>query len=162
MMNSLVFSPQTNEVQFDEKWSFSGKKEKNCNPEDSEDEDCGDIWDHIAIDPENRLIICIITGKRTAKNTRRIVNEFKKRTGGRTMRLITTDMYKPYIEAILLEYGELISPKSTGKRGRPRKPHRVPKQGLTYAIVKKHLNRGKIAKVETEIIFGHKKMWMPH
>jgi hypothetical protein len=49
----------------------SGKKEKNCNPEYPKDEGCGDIWDHIAFDPENRLVICVITGKRTAKNTRK-------------------------------------------------------------------------------------------
>jgi IS1 family transposase len=153
----LLFPPHTNEVQFDEKWSFSGKKEKNCNQENPGDEDFGDIWDHIAFDPENRLIICVIPGKRTAKNTRKIVKEFKKRTGGKTMRLITTDMYKPYIEAILTEYGIIISPTSTGKRGRPRKPHRIPKPGLNYAMVKKHLKRGKIVKVETEIIFGTQK-----
>jgi IS1 family transposase len=156
-MNLLLFPPHTNEVQFDEKWSFSGKKEKNCNPEEPDDEDRGDIWDHIAFDPENRLIICVITGKRTAKNTHKIVREFKKRTGGRMMRLITTDMYKPYIGAILTEYGVIINPTSTGKRGRPSKPHYVPKPGLTYAMVKKHLKRGKIVKVETEIIFGTQK-----
>ncbi|MFH0966859.1 MAG: hypothetical protein V1862_04160 [Methanobacteriota archaeon] len=157
MLNSLLFPPQTNEVQFDEKWSFSGKKEKNCNPEDPEDENCGDIWDHIAFDPENRLILCVIPGKRTAKNTRKIVKEFKKRTGGKLMRLITTGKYKPYIDAILTEYGVIIGPSSTGKCGRPRKSHRVPKSGLNYAMVKKHLKRGKIVKVETEIIFGTQK-----
>lgn len=150
----MLFPPQTNEVQFDEKWSFTGKKEKNCNPEDPNDENMGDNWDHIAFDPENRLIICVIPGKRTAENTRKLVYEFKTRTGGQIMRLITTDKYMPYIEAIFAEYSEIINPVSTGKPGRPRKSFRVPKPGLTYAMVKKHLKRGRIYKVDTEIIFG--------
>lgn len=154
-MNSLLFPPQTNEVQFDEKWSFFGKKEKNCDPEDPNDNGCGDVWDHVAFDPENRLVISVVPGKRTAENTHKIVKEFKNKTGGRMMRLITTDMYMPYKDAILAEYCEVINPVPTGKPGRPKKPYRVPKAGLNYAMVKKRLKKGRISKVETEIIFGN-------
>jgi hypothetical protein len=31
------FPPKTNEVQFDEKWAFVGKKEKRCNDNDPAD-----------------------------------------------------------------------------------------------------------------------------
>ena len=63
--NELVaFSPLTREVQFDEKWSFVFKKEKNCTPEEK---DCGDNWDHIAIDSEARLVLDVVPGKRTCQ-----------------------------------------------------------------------------------------------
>jgi hypothetical protein len=41
------------EVQFDEKWAFVEKKQKNCDPSDPEDDDKGDQWDHTAIDVES-------------------------------------------------------------------------------------------------------------
>lgn len=157
MMYSFLFPPLTNEVQCDEKWSFVGKKEKNCDSEDPMDEDYGDIWDFTALDPESRLILYVLTGKRTSENIHKIVREIKKRTQGRMLRLITTDKYMPYKEAILVEYGEVIHPEHTGRRGRPKKPYRIPKRGLNYAMVKKHLKRGRIVKVDTEIVFGTKK-----
>ena len=50
--NSWLFPPQTREAQFDEKWSFVGKKEKHCDPAQPEDARQGDNWDHVAFDPE--------------------------------------------------------------------------------------------------------------
>jgi hypothetical protein len=70
------------------------------------------------------------------------------------MRLITTDKYIPYIEAILVGYGKLVNPERTDNRGRPKKPYLEVPSGLVYAMVKKHLSRKKFYKVETELIFG--------
>lgn len=64
-MSSWPFPPQTKEVQFDEKWSFVGKKEE---PSDSHDPPgFGQNWDHTAIDAESRLLLSLVPGKRTAK-----------------------------------------------------------------------------------------------
>ena len=49
--SSWLFPPRTREVQFDEKWSFVGKKQKNCDPLDPTDDHTGDYWDHVAFDP---------------------------------------------------------------------------------------------------------------
>lgn len=135
-MNWLVFPPQTNEVQFDEKWIFVGKKEKNCDPYDPRDDNYGDNWDHIAYDPEHRLILTVIPGKRTAENTQKLINDFIRRTGGKLMRLITTDKYLPYKDAILVGYGRMVNPERTGKRRHPKKPYWEVPSGLVYAIVK--------------------------
>ena len=59
-----LFPPKTREVQFDEKWSFVGKKEKHCDPDDAKQ---GDNWDHVALDPEHRLVVSVVPGKRTGK-----------------------------------------------------------------------------------------------
>ncbi len=72
-MNSWLFPPQTCEVQFDEKWAFVGKKEKNCDPNDPDDDKCGDNWDHVAFDPEHRLVVSVVPGKRTLENTQKAV-----------------------------------------------------------------------------------------
>jgi len=42
----------------DEKWSFVQKKEKNCAPEG--EPGCGDNWDHVAFDPEHRLVLKVV------------------------------------------------------------------------------------------------------
>lgn len=154
MMNWWLFPPQTNEVQFDEKWSFVRKKEKNCDPSDPNDDNFGDSWDHVAFDPEHRLVLGVVPGKRNAENIRKIVLDCKKRTNGKIMRLITTDMYAPYIDAILEAYGALVLPSPTGKRGRPKKPYIVPIPGLTYAMIKKTLKKGGISCVRKIIVFG--------
>ena len=56
-MSSWLFPPQTLEAQFDEKWSFVGKKEKHCDHTDPADDRCGDCWDYVALDPEHLLAI---------------------------------------------------------------------------------------------------------
>ena len=113
------------------------KKEKNCDPLDPADDRKGDTWDHVAIDAESRLVISVVPGERTAENVAAVVEDFKRRTGGRAMDLITTDGYPAYEEAILDAYGETVTPPRTGKRGRPRASSKVPPAGLTYAVVEK-------------------------
>ncbi len=108
--NSWPFPPQTREVQLDEKWSFVGKKEKHCDPADPDDAKQGDNWDHVALDPEHRLVVSVAPGKRTAEKVEALVEDLKQRTGGRPMNLITSDEYKPYRGAILKAYGEEVVP----------------------------------------------------
>jgi hypothetical protein len=148
------FPPRTREAQLDEKWAFVAKKEANCDPDDPSDSRKGDHWDHVALDPDHRLVVCVVPGKRTAENTGALVREFHRRTSGRLMDLITTDEYAPYRGAILEAYGETITPPRTGKRGRPRKPFKAPPAGLTYATVHKTRVKGRVTKVEQRIIFG--------
>jgi len=78
MMSLWPFPPKTVEAQFDEKWAFVGKKRNHC--DDNVPDDCrqGDNWDHVAYDPEHRLVISVIAGKRTAKNIEKLVFDFKR------------------------------------------------------------------------------------
>ena len=148
------FPPLTREAQFDEKWSFVAKKEKNCDETDPADDRKGDTWDHVAIDAESRLVISVVAGERTAENVVAVVNDFRRRTGGRLMDLITTDGYPAYEDAILEAYGETITPPRTGKRGRPRSPYKVAPQGLTYAVVEKTREKGRVVSIATRVVLG--------
>ena len=149
--NWWLFPPKTNEVQFDEKWAFVAKKEKNC----AEGESCrGDCWDHTAIDPETRLVVSLKIGKRTAEAATELVRDFHQRTGGRVMRLITSDEYPAYPDAIRTVYGRVVTPPRTGRRGRPRKPYTVISSGVTYATVHKHRENGRVVRVSTRVVFG--------
>jgi IS1 family transposase len=154
MTNWSRFPPRTREVQFDEKWAFVAKKQANCDPDDPADARKGDCWDHVALDPEHRLIVAVVPGKRTAAHVAALVGEFRRRTACRPMSLITTDEYAPYREAILHAYGTTVTPLRTGKRGRPRKPHVVAPASLLYATLHKTRRRGRVVKAGPKLVFG--------
>ena len=149
--NSWLFPPTTSEVQFDEKWAFVGKKEKNCAPDDPRRGDC---WDHTAIDPETRLVVSLVVGKRTAEAVTDVVRDFRRRTGGRVMRLITSDEYPAYPEAIRAAYGTTVVPPRTGRPGRPRAPYTVVPPDVTYATVHKERENNRVVRVSTRVVFG--------
>jgi len=110
----------------------------------------------VAYDPEHRLVVSVVPGKRTAKNIEKLVFDFKKRTGGRIMNLMTSDEYKPYKRAILKAYGKNTKVAHTGKRGRPKGSRRVPAKDLTYATVHKTRRKGRVVKIDLRTVFGNK------
>src|SRR5687768_5157653 len=75
-----VFAPRTREVQRDEKWSFVFKKQKNCDPLDPADDQRGDWWDHVAYDPEHRLVLAVVPGARVTENAVEVVQQVADRT----------------------------------------------------------------------------------
>ena len=113
----VALSPETRELQMDEKWSFVAKKEKNCDEDDPEDRFRGDCWDHVAFDPEHRLVVSVVPGERTAESVQELVGDVKERLGGRAPELITTDEYSAYEGAILEAFGTEVVPPRTGKPG---------------------------------------------
>jgi IS1 family transposase len=141
-------------VQFDEKWSFVAKKEKHCDPNDPDDDEQGDNWDHVAFDPEHRLVVSVIPGKRTDTHTQLLVDDFKKRTGGRLMNLMTSDEHPAYQKAIFEAYAEVREQPRTGRSGRPKKPVKVLPKKLKYAVVHKERQKGRVVKVTTRVVFG--------
>jgi IS1 family transposase len=138
-------------VQFDEKWSFVECKEKHCQPEDVRRGDC---WDHTAFDPESRLVVSLAVGKRTAAAVLELVRDFHRRTGGRVMRLMTSDEYPAYADAIRATYGATVVPQRTGRPGRPRKPYTALPPGVTYATIHKHRENGRVVRVSARVVFG--------
>jgi len=141
-------------VQFDEKWAFVGKKDKHCDPTDPADAKQGDNWDHVALDPEHRLVVSVVPGKRTAKNVEKLVQDCKHRTAGRSMNLITSDEYPAYPPAILNAYGTEVVPPRTGKPGRPKAPYKVAPPELRYATVHKTREKGRVVQVDFRVVFG--------
>ena len=125
----VAHSPETREIQIDEAWSFVAKKEKNCDEGEPEDRFRGDCWDHVAFDPEHRLVVSVVPGERTAESVQELVGDVKERLGGRIPGLITTDEYSAYEGAILEAFGTEVVPPRTGKPGRLRSPYKVAPRG---------------------------------
>ena len=151
---SWPFPPRTTQLQFDEMWAFVAKKEANCDRSDPDDDHKGDYWDHVAFDPEHRLVVEVVPGARTIENTEALVAHARRRTGGRLMNLLTSDAYPAYETAIRRAYGETVTPPRTGKPGRPKAATRVVPEGLTYAVVEKTLKKGRVVDVQRRVVFG--------
>jgi IS1 family transposase len=130
------------------------KKEAHCDRSNPADDHKGDYWDHVAFDPENRLVVAVVPGARDVENTETLVGEFRRRTGGRIMRLMTSDSYTAYKTAILGIYGQTVTPPRTGKPGRPRGLYQVPPAGLVYATVEKVKAKGRVVEILTHVVFG--------
>jgi len=150
-----LFPPSTRQVQCDEKWAFVAKKQCHCQADQPADAQRGDPWDHVAYDPEHRLVLSVVCGKRTAAHVRRLMADFKRRTQGRILDLITTDDYRPYRKAIWDIYGRPWAPSRTHRRGRhsPR-TYRVPPPELNYAVLHKTRQHGRVVGLEQRIVLG--------
>jgi hypothetical protein len=154
MTSSWLFPPQTIEVQFDEKWSFVDKKQKKCDPADRADDHEGDSWDHIALDPEHRLVLAVVPGARSIENAEEIVAAAKDRTAGATPRLVTSDECPAYALAIEAAFGVPVSGPTTGPGRRPILPQQRLPADLTYATVHKERENNRVVAVERQLILG--------
>jgi IS1 family transposase len=108
----------------------------------------------VAFDPEHRLVVSVVPGKRTEDKTHQLVQDFKERTGGRIMNLMTSDEYPVYKTAIFEAYAVEKEQPRTGRRGRPRKPKKILPKKLRYATVHKERKNGRVVKVTTRPVFG--------
>ncbi|WP_422924676.1 hypothetical protein [Singulisphaera sp. PoT] len=124
-----------------------GKKQRNCDLAEPDDAHRGDYWDHVAYDPEHRLVLAVVPGARTAENAEAIVAEVRGRLGGRAPALMTGDEYAPYEAAIEGVFGE-AEPRARGP-GRPRLlPRRRLPEGFVYATVHKTREGNRVIAVE--------------
>jgi hypothetical protein len=153
--SSWLFPPRTREVQFDEKWAFVAKKQRNCDPADPADDHKGDYWDHVAYDPEHRLVLAVIPGARPIENAEAIVAEVKDRLGPEPPRLITSDEHPAYESAIEATFGRPVAPeRPAGPGPRPIVPERRVPEGLAYATVHKEREGGRVVAVRRSVVLG--------
>jgi len=125
-MSSWAFPPSTEKLQVDEAWSFVGKKQKNCDPSnDGGDATQGDQWDHVALDPDSRLVLSVQVGKHLGEVAEALLQDVKGRLGRRTPQLITSDEWNAYDDVIQKVFGEVVVPPRTGKPGRKCHDHAV-------------------------------------
>jgi hypothetical protein len=100
------------------------------------------------------LVVSLVVGKRTAEAVHEVVRDFRRRTGSRVMRLMTSDEYPAYTDAIRAAYGQQVVPPRTGRPGRHRKAYTVVPPAVTYATVHKHRENGRVVRVSTRVVFG--------
>lgn len=144
-------------LEFDEKWSFIMKKQKNITIDDDVEE-VGEHWDVNCIDPESKLLLTLVTGARTAETIHQAVSDAAQRLAQGSHPAIFNDGEPAYQDAILAVFGHPYPAPRSSHLGRPPVPIiRVP-QDLSYAQIIKHRTRGKVEHVEIRPIFGKGKL----
>ena len=99
-------------------------------------------------------MLSALVGKRLAENAEYLVEDVKRRLGGRAPELITSDEYAPYKEAIEKVFGRVVTPPRTGKPGRPAGPRLEMPAELNYATVNKSRQKGRVTAVTTRVVLG--------
>lgn len=99
----LLRSVPAKDVQGDEIWGFVGMKEKTKTRQKLVADDLGDAYCFVAIERTTKLILAWHLGKRDQCNTRTFVSEVERATRGRIQ--FSTDGFKPYPQAVRLEFG---------------------------------------------------------
>ena len=114
----------------------------------------GDDWDHTAVDPESRLLLALVPGKRDGPTCGRLIHQVHDRTGGRTDLLLTSDEHAPYETAIRQVYGVATPRPRRPGPGRPPNPVKVIPAKLCYATVRKRRQKGRVVEVVRTQVFG--------
>ena len=96
------------------------KKQKNCDATNPDDDHCGDYWDHVAFDPEHKLVLAVVPGARTEENARAIVAEVEQRVGCDPPPSMTSDEYPAYATAIEEVFSKPVPAPLQRKPGRLR------------------------------------------
>jgi len=99
-------------------------------------------------------VLSVVPGARTAENAEAVVADVKERTGGRPLRLMTSDAYPAYQEAILQVYGTEVTTTPTGRDSQRMVPEKVAPPELTYATVEKKRRLGRVVEILVHLIFG--------
>ncbi len=134
-----------------------GKKQAQCDPIDPDDAQCGDHWDHVAYDPEHRLVLAVVPGGRTVENTEAIVEEMARRLDPSKDLLITTDELPAYESAIHKTFGEPVDEPGRRRPGRPRiLPKTTMPARVVYATVRKRREGNRVVGVTRVLVDGTK------
>jgi IS1 family transposase len=135
------------------------KKDKNCDLDDPDDAKQGSYWDHVIIDPETKLIVSLVVGRRTADTVVQVFTDFYERTGGALPELITTDEYAVYETVILDTYGvwreemQLTEEEEQQFDEAGMSEFCFPVE-ITYATVHKKREGGRVVEVTEQLVLG--------
>jgi hypothetical protein len=136
-----------------------GKKDKNCDPLDPDDAFQGSYWDHVIIDPESKLIVSLVVGRRNADTVVQVFTDFYDRTGGYLPEVIMTDGYGVYETVIIDTCGvwreelELTRQEEAEFDGQGMPEFYFPVE-INYARVLKAREGSRVVAVEDEVVLG--------
>lgn len=93
--NENVVNVNSKRIQCDEIWSFVYAKQKNV-PDGMEDQ-AGDIWTFVGIDPDSKLVLSWLVGSRDLETAIPFMEDLRYRLKNRVQ--LTTDGLKAYLES---------------------------------------------------------------
>jgi IS1 family transposase len=111
----------------------------------------------VAFDPEHRLVLGVVFGKRSATKIKNLLTSVKRQLQGRTPRLVTSDQLSAYQTVLKLIWPSIPvleqDQRCTRRTQHKQQPH-APDPALNYATVCKQRKNGRVVAVETKAVFG--------
>ena len=102
--DDTITNIQCEAVECDEIWGFIGKKQRGVSPEERANHVAiGDAYTFVALDPDSKTVISFALGKRDNHTTFEFIHDLRQRVTGSPQ--ISTDGFRPYIEAINHAFG---------------------------------------------------------
>ena len=137
-------------------WAFVGKKQVNCDPADPDDDHKGDWWDHVAYDPEHKLVLAVVPGARVTESVVEVVTAVKDRLDEQPPALATSDEYAAYETVIEEVFSQpAVAPREPARPGRrPLLPERHLDPEVTYATVRKERKKNRVVAVHRTVVLG--------
>ncbi len=100
-------------------WAFVAKKQKNCDPANPEDDHKGDWWDHVAYDPEHKLVLAVVPGARVTESVVEVVTAVQDRLDEQSRALLTSEEHAVYETVIPEVFSEpVVASPEPGRPGR--------------------------------------------
>lgn len=93
-------------VQCDEVWTYCRKKDRRLTTEEKHDPTIGSQFVFVSFDPETKLAINHLVGKRTPENTNEFMLALRARIAGRPK--LVTGGFDPYVSAIFQAFGRHV------------------------------------------------------
>jgi len=90
-------------LECDEIWSYVGKKQRNCTPEEKRGTELGDQYTFVALDQDTKLVPAYYVGRRSIESTNEFMEILSRRVVSNVQ--ITTDGWTPYYAAIDTTFG---------------------------------------------------------
>ncbi len=142
------------EVQLDELWSFVRKKERNLTKLEEMQREFGDCWVWVAFDPETKIVLGVVLGKRTKENAVRLLKGVRAVLADGCLPLFTSDELPCYRDAIVEVFGKMKRPRRNGRIGRFPIPRPMPGPNLFHAVVHKVRENNRVVRVERRVVLG--------
>lgn len=132
---------ETTSVQMDERYGYAGSKKE-------------PFWEATAIDPESRLLIGFVGGRRNEALIKELMQSTKKRLKSPKDLVLMSDGERSYESLFASIFGEPYRPARKGDRGRfPKIKHRV-KRSLAHLQLIKRRQGGRVVEVRSRVAHG--------
>jgi len=141
-----VVDVEASAVQMDERWGYVGSKGE-------------PFWEATAIDPESRLLIGFVGGRRDERLIEELMQSTRDRLKDPRDLVLMSDGQRSYESLFASVFGSPYRPARQGDRGRfPRIRHRINRR-LAHLQVIKHRYRGRVVEVSPRVAHGsHKRV----
>ena len=111
----------------------------------------------MAFDPEHRLVLNVVFGKRSATRILKLLKGVKRQMQDRVPRLVTSDEFSSYLTTLKQVWPQAIpleKDKRCKKRTRYKRQAATPDSTLNYATVCKQRKKGRVVSVRRTVVVG--------